>query len=123
MTAAEGLASSGTGTLVTELCLELGARRAEVLPPLLERFRGGTAVLSLPGGSQCSASVERWFLWICSLKSALDGLEGKVAGCGLPGEEKDKIIKDIKGMRGSLTTFNLLFRDKEDHFVGMKSEP
>ncbi|MEW5855499.1 MAG: hypothetical protein AB2A00_42390 [Myxococcota bacterium] len=115
--AAEGAGGSG---VLTGLCLELGVRASGALPPLLERFRGGTAELVATDGKKATVPLERWYLWICAVKRGLDGLENAVAQSALPGEEREKISKDIKGMRGTMTTFNLLFKDKEDHFVGQK---
>jgi hypothetical protein len=109
----------GHGGALSELALELVGGKA-TLPPLLERFRGGSGILKRADGVTTTVPVERWFLWICGVKRALDQLETAVAQSALAADERDKIIKDIKGMRGSMTTFNLLFRDKEDHFVGQK---
>lgn len=106
------------GGLLLELILEAATHAP--LPALLERFRGGQATLKFPDGSTSTQPLERWFLWIAEVKRAVDQLEERVSRSTLGAEEKDKILKDIKGMRGSLTTFNLLFREKEDQFVGQK---
>lgn len=116
MKALEGLEHGGA---LSELALELVAGK-EALPPLLERFRGGSAVLKQADGVTITVPAERWFLWICGVKRALDQLEQAVGHSALGGEEKEKILKDIKAMYGTMTTFNLLFRNKEDHFVGQK---
>lgn len=107
------------GALLGELALEatLGSR---ALPPLLERFRGGTAELRRADGSVATVPVERWYAWVCNVKAALDGLEKAVQAAGLSADDTEKMHKDVRGMRGTMTTFNLLFRDKEDHFVGQK---
>jgi len=115
MAAASGL----QGGVLVELMLE--AASSGKLPALLERFRGGTAILRYPDGSTATQPVERWFLWVAEVKRGLDQLEQKVTQSALPAEDREKIIKDIKGMRGSLTTFNLLIKDKEDQFVGAKA--
>lgn len=108
------------GGAIAELALEcvLGGRR---VPPLLERFRGGSVTVTpAGGGTPWTVPVERWFAWVCGVKAALEALEAEVGGCGLAADEKEKIRSDIKSMRGTLTTFNVLFRDREDHFVGQK---
>jgi hypothetical protein len=102
------------------MALELCATSDKPLPALLERFRGGTAVLSSENRGPATVPVERWFLWVCALKRALDGLEASVKASILAGGDSEKILNDIKGMRGSMTTFNVLFKSKEDHFVGQK---
>ncbi len=117
--ATRALGGAGAGVLA-ELALELVAGPNK-LPPLLERFRGGTAVLKHQDGATATVPVERWYLWICAVQRTLNGLEDSVLRSALAAEDKEKIRSDLKAMRGTMTTFNVLFRDKEDHFVGQKS--
>ncbi len=101
------------GGRVLEASLEaLGA-----LPVLLERFRGGTVQLK---GSERGreTTVEAFFARVALLRRALDGLEAALGSSSLPAEEKAKVLKDLAGIGGSLTTFNFLFKDKDDTFKG-----
>jgi hypothetical protein len=105
-----------------ELVLELQATTHGKVPALLERFRGGSAEIVMPDGKVHALPLERVFLWTAGVKGALDHLLDAVAMSHLGAADRDKVEKDIRGMRGSMTTFNALFRDKEDHFVGQKGD-
>jgi len=48
-------------------------------------------------------------------------MEQKVNSSNLADDEKIDIQQYITRIYGSLTTFNVLFRDKEDHFKGTGS--
>jgi hypothetical protein len=89
----------------------------EPLAPLLERFRGGSARVT---GTAVSRQVPIEALWgrILLLKRSLAQLEQAVARSNLDSETRGKVDKDLAGMAGSMTTFNLLFAKKEDGFKG-----
>ena len=40
----------------------------------------------------------------------------------LTGEDKIQLQQYVTGCYGSLTTFNVLFADREDQFIGQKSD-
>mgnify|MGYP000524515007 CR=1 FL=1 len=89
----------------------------EPLPVLLERFRGGTAKVSV-GDDEREAPMEAFYARLVQVKSALDALSDAITDSALTDDEKSKINKDLGGIGGSLTTFNVLFKDKADHFKG-----
>jgi len=96
-----------------------GLLGADPLPALLERFRGGTAKVagpSLPVGRE--VPIEAFWARLVLVRRGLDALDRAVATSHLDAEARAKIEKDIAGMAGSMTTFNLLFHKKEDGFRG-----
>lgn len=86
-----------------------------------ERWRGGQLLIK-PGkeGTQSKEiPIEQFFHKIVMLRDKLRVLEQKVNGAkGLADDEKVQIQQYITACYGSLTTFNVLFRDREDWFVG-----
>jgi hypothetical protein len=93
--------------------------RLEPLPSLLERFRGGTARVSSPSIAAREVPLEALWARIIVVRRSLARLEEAVAGAaGLDASTRDKAEKDLAGIAGSMTTFNLLFAKKEDGFKG-----
>ena len=90
-----------------------------------ERWRGGQLVIK-PGkdGTQPKEiPVEAFFHKIVMLRDKLRVLEQKVnSSKGLADDEKVQIQQYITACYGSLTTFNVLFRDREDWFVGQATK-
>jgi hypothetical protein len=86
-----------------------------------DRWRGGQIVLK-PGKDGTQAKelpIEAFFHKIVMLRDKLRVLEQKVNGSkGLADDEKVQIQQYITACYGSLTSFNVLFRDREDWFVG-----
>ena len=107
---AEPVAAVGAAVLA-------GLLGPEPLAPLLERFRGGTARVTGAGGAR---EVPLEALWgrILLLKRTLGNLEQAVARSNLDEETRGKVDKDLAGIAGSMTTFNLLFAKKDDAFKG-----
>lgn len=88
-------------------------------PVLLERFRGGVAQVQGPTtGGPRQAPLEAFYARLVLLRRALGHLETAVASSRLTADERDKIGKDLAAMGGSMTTFNLLFKEKDDAFRG-----
>lgn len=96
---------------------ELGLEDA----PLGDRWHGGELVLK-PGkdGAQSkSVPIEVFFKKIVTMRDKLRVLEQKVNGSSsLTAEEKLTLQGYITGCYGSMTSFNVLFREREDQFVG-----
>jgi len=90
-----------------------------------ERWRGGQLLLK-PGkeGTQSKEiPIEAFFHKIVMLRDKLRVLEQKVNGAkGLADDEKVQIQQYITACYGSLTTFNVLFRDREDGFQGQSTK-
>ena len=91
--------------------------------PLGERWVNGTLVLQPSNGSQAKEMpIETFFHKIVMVRDRLRVLEQNInSNKKLNDEEKIDLQQYITRIYGSLTSFNLLFRDKEDYFVGTSS--
>jgi hypothetical protein len=88
--------------------------------PPAEKWRGGTLALR-PGDSNLqekSWPIETFFHKVVMVRNRLRTLEQQVNGTDLPEDVKVKLQGYISGCYGSLTSFNVLFADDEDHFKG-----
>ncbi len=91
-----------------------------------ERWQGGELVLK-PGAGEASAKsvpLEVFFHKIVMIRDRLRVLEQQInAHKGLSETDKVGLQQYITRCYGSLTTFNVLFRNREDGFVGQKGDP
>ena len=89
-----------------------------------DRWTGGKVVL-VPGRSELQSKeipIDTFFHKIVMLRDRLRVMEQKInASKGLSDEEKIALQQYITRIYGSLTTFNVLFGDKEEYFVGDRS--
>ncbi len=89
-----------------------------------EKWRNGHLVLKpgKPGVQEKSVPIETFFHKIVMLRNRLRTLEQQVNGSDLPDDQKLKLQSYITGCYGSLTSFNILFADEDDRFVGVASD-
>ena len=89
-----------------------------------EKWRGGELVLrpGKPGLQEKSWPIESFFNKVVMLRNRLRTLEQQVNASGLPDDQKLKLQSYITGCYGSLTSFNVLFADDKDRFVGSGSD-
>ncbi len=92
--------------------------------PLGDRWGGGTLILQ-PADKSLKGKeipVEDFFHKIVMLRDRLRVLEQNInSNKKLSDEDKVNMQQYVTRCYGSLTTFNVLFRNKEDWFVGEKS--
>jgi hypothetical protein len=85
------------------------------------RYRGGKLIVQ-PANSELAAKeleVEVLFRKVVGIRDKLRVLEQKInANEQLGSEDKAQLQQYITGCYGSLTSFNYLFRDRDDWFVG-----
>jgi hypothetical protein len=91
---------------------------------LAPKWEGGTVVLR-PGDAQAQPKeipLDALFHKIVMIRDRLRVLEQRVNGHDkLSDAEKIELQQYVTRCYGSLTTFNVLFRDEQDRFVGEKS--
>ena len=89
-----------------------------------EKWRGGELVLKpgKPGVQEKSWPIESFFHKVVMLRNRLRTLEPQVNASDLPDDQKLKIQSYITGCYGSLTSFNVLFADDADKFVGASQD-
>lgn len=103
------------------LAHELGVTRV----PLGARWQGGEVVLKpgREGTQEKRIPLDQFFHKIVMVRDKLRVLEQKVNGhSGLSAEDKVQLQAYITGCYGSLTTFNVLFADKDDQFTGQSGK-
>lgn len=89
------------------------------------RYEGGTLEIKPKDPSLKSKEipVEDFFHKIVMIRDRFRVLEQKInAHDKLSEQDKVELQQYITRCYGSLTTFNILFEDKEDHFVGQKGD-
>jgi hypothetical protein len=94
-------------------------------PPLAGKWEGGTLQM-IPGKPDLQAKelpIDSLFHKVVMVRDRLRVLEQKLnAHPKLSDAEKVEMQSYITRVYGSLTSFNHLFRDKEDHFTGAKGD-
>ncbi len=87
--------------------------------PMHRRYEGGKVIVQ-PGNPELSAKeipIDALFRKITSVRDKLRVLEQKInTNQDLDLQAKAQLQGYISGAYGSLTTFNFLFRDRDDHF-------
>ncbi len=93
--------------------------------PLGSRWTGGKMILQ-PGNTGLQPKevpIDVFFNKIIMLRDRLRVMEQRInASDSLKEEEKISLQQYITRIYGSLTTFNVLFKETDDHFVGEKSK-
>ena len=105
-----------------EMLLRRVIREETGLTPAVpaEKWRGGTLVLrpGAEGLQEKSWPIETFFHKVVMLRNRLRTLEQQVNAADLPDDAKVKLQSYVSGCYGSLTSFNVLFADKDDQFKG-----
>jgi hypothetical protein len=91
---------------------------------IADKWKGGNLVLE-PGEAGMSNKeipINAFFHKIVMVRERIRVMEQKInASKNLDDQEKVDLQQYITRIYGSLTTFNVLFKNKSDHFVGEKS--
>ncbi len=88
--------------------------------PIADKWKGGTMNLN-PGKSGLQGKeipLDTFFHKIVMVRDRLRVMEQKINSSDISDADKIDLQQYITRIYGSLTTFNVLFADKEDYFVG-----
>ena len=120
----EGLELNMTRAELMELIREAVGEGGQA-PPLANKWEGGSIKL-VPGKSDVQGKdlpIDALFHKVVMVRDRLRVMEQKLnAHPKLSDAEKVEMQSYITRIYGSLTSFNLLFREKDDQFVGAKTE-
>lgn len=92
---------------------------------MVRRYEGGTMLLKPRDPSLLAKEIpiEDFFHKIVMIRDRFRVLEQKInASEKLSEQDKVELQQYITRCYGSLTTFNVLFEEKDDHFVGQRGE-
>lgn len=94
------------------------------ITPIGDKWKGGTLVLK-PGDANLSDKempIDTFFHKIVMVRDRIRVMEQKInSSKNLDDQEKIDLQQYITRIYGSLTSFNVLFKSKTDHFVGVSS--
>jgi hypothetical protein len=87
---------------------------------IADKWQGGTLILKPGNGSQPKEiPIDGFFHKIVMARDKLRVLEQNInSNKNLDEQDKINLQKYITSIYGSFTTFNVLFKDKDDYFVG-----
>jgi hypothetical protein len=90
--------------------------------PLGGKWTGGKVIMvpGDPGMKEKEVPADVFFHKIVMVRDRLRVLEQKLNASALTDEEKVEMQQYITRIYGSLTTFNILFKNKQDQFIGDK---
>ncbi len=92
--------------------------------PLGDKWKNGVMILK-PDDTSLKPKeipIDTFFHKIVMVRDRVRVMEQRINASDLSDEEKVNLQQYITRIYGSLTTFNILFRNKEDQFVGEKGE-
>ncbi len=92
--------------------------------PIADKWKGGKIILE-PGDTNLQGKeikIDDFFHKITMVRDRLRVMEQKVNSSTIDKQEKVDIQQYITRIYGSLTTFNVLFKLKDHHFVGQKGK-
>ena len=91
--------------------------------PLGDKWKGGMMILKSSDENlkEKEIPIETFFHKIVMVRDRLRVMEQRVNASNLDDEEKINLQQYITRIYGSLTTFNVLFKQKEHQFVGEKT--
>jgi hypothetical protein len=118
----EGGVMSSAGHDDLELMLRRVLRQELGLTAVVpaDKWRGGELVLrpGKPGLQEKKWPIETFFHKVVMLRNRLRTLEQQLNAADLPEDLKVKLQSYVTGCYGTLTSFNVLFADEDDHFRG-----
>lgn len=91
--------------------------------PIADKWKGGNLILE-PGDSNLQNKeipIDTFFHKIVMVRDRIRVMEQKINASNLDDQEKVDLQQYITRIYGSLTTFNILFKIKEQQFSGSKS--
>lgn len=98
---------------------------ASSITPIADKWKGGSLILK-PGDANLSDKVipmDTFFHKIVMVRDRIRVMEQKINGStNLDDQEKVDLQQYITRIYGSLTTFNVLFKNQSDNFIGERSK-
>ncbi len=98
---------------------------ASQITPIADKWKGGSLVLK-PGDANLTdkeVPIDMFFHKIVMVRDRVRVMEQKInASTTLDDQDKVELQQYITRIYGSLTTFNVLFKNQSDHFVGEKTK-
>ncbi len=92
--------------------------------PIADKWKGGTMVLQ-PGDADLASKelpIETFFHKIVMVRDRIRVMEQKINSSNLDDQDKIDLQQYITRIYGSLTTFNVLFKNKSQQLVGSRSK-
>ena len=96
---------------------------SEVIP-IADKWKGGKLILE-PNDTNLASkeiTIDSFFHKIVMVRDRIRVMEHKINSSKLDDQDKVDLQQYITRIYGSLTTFNVLFKIKDHHFVGAKSK-
>ncbi|MCK8520366.1 hypothetical protein M0D21_02240 [Aquimarina sp. D1M17] len=92
--------------------------------PIADKWKGGTMILQPedPNLASKELPIDTFFHKIVMVRDRIRVMEQKINSSNLDEQEKIDLQQYITRMYGSLTTFNVLFKNKSQQLVGSRSK-